>query len=160
MATPTETNKPECFDTLKLDDAIKDNTKNSNDVTFVPSQEMILWELPVPDTIDEETFGRIERIAFALDHYETPHPKTTSQKKTRAFNKFMTSLRNYIAFITKDSGFAASAEIDFVVSNTRRFFNGKMINCWVSYSKQKNITPLLLNWSSAIGFQSIIPMQY
>ncbi len=122
--------------------------------TNLPTQEMLLWSLEIPQYIGDKAYDFINRIANSLDYYDTPHPSTTSDKKTKAYTKFMKNLRAFIGYITHDSGMATTTEIDLVVSNTRRFFKGKRITCWVSFSN--NYPPLLMHWSSKIGFQPIV----
>jgi hypothetical protein len=118
------------------------------------TQMMKFWDLPEPSSIVETDYNLIEKIACSLDNYSTPHAPTTSEKKTKTYDNFMQNLRAYIGYITFNPGMADTTKIDFVVSNTRRFFSGKRITLWVSFAKDQ--PPLLMHWSSKIGFQRLI----
>jgi hypothetical protein len=155
MATMIE-NPVASFDTMKSTEVSGDTKTNYEDLqnTDRRTQMMKYWDLPVPPNIGDAEYDYIDRIANSLKYYSTPHPSTTSKKKTNAYINFMKALRAYIGYITRDSGMAATCEINFVVSNTRRFFKGKRITVWVSFGKNKPF--LLMHWSSDIGFQPIV----
>lgn len=158
MATMIDTSasfkSPEVLDASDSTDQSRQNTRPLKNTTDERTQMMKMWDLTVPSNITDDQRDFLDRIAYSLNYYSTPHPSTTSKKKMDANTNFMQGLRAYIGYITHDSRMAATSEIDFVVSNTRRFFKGKRITVWVSFAKDQ--PPLLMHWSSKIGFQQIV----
>lgn len=153
-ATRNMMKSSELLDSTKTESDSLQNTQSSMGTIDRRTQMMKMWDLPVSSNIGNAEYAYLDRIANSLDRYSTPHPSTTSKKKTNAYTNFMQALRAYIGYITRDSGMAATSEIYFVVSNTRRFFKGKRITVWVSFAKDQPF--LLMHWSSKIGFQSIV----
>ena len=147
------TPSPEVLDSTKTYDYGLQNTEFSKN-TDRRTQMMKMWDLPVPPNIGGDKYEYLDRIANSLDYYNTPHAPSTSEKKTKAYDNFMQGLRAYIAYITYNPGMAATTEIDFLVSNTRRFFSGKRITFWASFAEDQ--PPLLMHWSSKIGFQQLV----
>jgi len=145
---------PEVPDDIKTTNLSLQNTRPFQSKNDRRTQMMKMWDLPVPSNFGDSVYDYIDRIAYSLDYYNTPHPSTTSKKKTDTFTNFMQGLRAFIGYITHDSSLAYTSKIDFVVSNTRRFFKGKRITVWASFAKDQ--PPLLMHWSSKIGFQPIV----